>query len=116
MVKRTIVIADTPTILTRMRSAGFSELGLVFSTAAGWRRSYEYMVPYGVPLDARGVAATHRRGGKVWPVVARGLSLTTLLGLGSVDGVLVDRLAAALPLPAVPRLPAVPQLQEPRVG
>jgi glycerophosphoryl diester phosphodiesterase len=109
MRKRTIVIADTPSILSRMRAAGFSELGLVFSSPSGWTKRYEYMIPYDTPLDPVGVAATHRRGGKVWPVGGHPTPLATLLGLTNIDGILVDHLSALVKVPALPKV-EVPQL------
>lgn len=109
MRKRTIVIANTPSILSRMRAAGFSELGLVFSRPSGWTKRYEYMIPYDTPLDPAGVAATHRRGGKVWPVGGRPTPLETLLGRSNIDGILVDHLSALVRLPTLPKV-EVPQL------
>lgn len=91
---RIIVIADNNTILSRMRNAGFTELGRVFGTAAGWDMKWEYMVPYNVSLDYGAIADIHRRGGKVWPVESKPYRLDTLLDIAAFDGILVNNLNA----------------------
>jgi glycerophosphoryl diester phosphodiesterase len=98
MMGRTVIIADADSILTRMKSVGFTERGRVFGSTAGWNLGSEYMLPLGVPLDQAAIRRIHARGGKVWPVESRGLSLSTLLGADSVDGILVNRLGSVLDL------------------
>lgn len=95
---RVIIIADHNTILTRMRQVGFSELGRVFGSASDWNMRWEYMIPYHLPMNRAAIADIHRRGGKVWPVEGGPNTLTSLLGLSYVDGVLVNRLTRALNL------------------
>lgn len=96
MTDRVVIIADTAPILRKMRAAGFTELGLVFGSDAGWRSGFEYLLPYNTPLRAAGINAAHRRGGKVWVVESDLYGVADLVNLPAVDGVLVNRLGRTL--------------------
>lgn len=109
MTRRAIVIADTPSILTRMKSYGFTRLGLVFSTTKGWTYSgATHFLPYNATLDPARVGAAQAGGRKVWPVENRtNKPLSYLLSLGYIDGVLVNNLSATYSLLAKLAAPVV---------
>jgi glycerophosphoryl diester phosphodiesterase len=96
MTNRVVIIADTASILRKMRSAGFTELGLVFGSPAGWDSGFEYLLPYNTPLSPAGINAAHRRGGKVWVVESDLYGVRDLINIAAVDGVLVNRLGRTL--------------------
>ena len=98
MTGRTVIIADTDSILAKMKTVGFTERGRVFGSSAGWNLESEYMLPLGITLDRDAIQRIHNRGGKVWPVESGGLSLATILDQDSIDGVLVNRLGSVLDL------------------
>lgn len=91
MKNRVVIIADADadadSILRKMRSVGFTELGTVFASPDGWNSRYEYLLPFNTPLSAAGIAAAHRRGAKVWVVESDLHSVGDILRLPAVDGI-----------------------------
>jgi glycerophosphoryl diester phosphodiesterase len=95
MGSRVVTIADSPTTLKSLKSAGATRQGLVFNSPAGYSSGYKYLIPYNVTTNSAVIKAAHKKGQQVLPVESHPHSLAALDQV-DVDGVLANNLLEAL--------------------